>query len=205
MAPVLRPCPWLKKLIDRVRSARKPGAAYTRKSARKSRCSTSPRDLPVVCGQADDDGRRDPEEQIPRRFAQLRAAQSSPGAISVGDISATPFIIAQCIWQRSPTTRAIWTLPYAGASAGIRARSKSGRPRAGARSPHGSPRTFAAGKTMSAGRAACVGEPKPGRDGVHGRMGRIRPRRTLQFRVQRCRSIGASCFPTDCSARAAIR
>ena len=92
------------------------------------------------------DGRRrgagDPQGEEPRRAAREAARQRpTRRRSSSGRSSATSSTTSPCTWATSPTTRATWTSPSAGASAGRAARSSCGRPRAGSRWRSGSRRT----------------------------------------------------------------
>ncbi len=126
-------------------------------------------------GEADPGVSRDPQDPRHRRALAEAARERAPaGEVPVGVRSATCCTTARITWPRSPTTRAISIWPCAGASAGTRVRSRSGRRPAGSAWPAGFRKTSPPASTHGAAPLPAWALEK-GRTGVHTPQGSYSP------------------------------
>ncbi len=136
-APVYKTPAVLKGLVDAGALGQKTAPASTRRKARPSRCST-PRPAsmssrarrPTRSSRACSRRRR-------RNASSCCANRRIRRRSSCGPSSAMCFTTSPCTSSRSPIRRPMSTSRSAGASAGTRARSRTGRPLAGSRWPNG--------------------------------------------------------------------
>ncbi|MNS93976.1 hypothetical protein D3C72_1281770 [compost metagenome] len=186
----------------RARWARRPAPASTRRKARRSRCWT-PRPASTWSRA------RRPTRSWSACSRRSRRSASSCCAnrptrrrSSCGACSATCSTTSPSTSSRSPVRRLTWTWPSAGASAGTRARSRTGRPPAGSRWPSGSRKMSMQARRCRTPRCppGCSAAPWPRTRACMAPrvLGRRRPARSSS--APNCRCTSARCSARRCAA-----